>query len=111
MAKVVADIRRRLLDPAVEVAKVRKAHADKIGAQKSDLASTAETLRKRFPGLTVRHDKDASQNGSIYRNDDSGSGPYLSGRFYNDGKVTIDQLGSLSSEQFERVMAALYENQ
>jgi hypothetical protein len=104
--KIAADIKRRLIEPAGPIAEARKAHADKIAGSRSDLASVAAKLRTNWPSLSVRHDADASYSGSIHRN--ANNGPYLDGRFYNDGRVSIDRLGTLSADQFERLMRALY---
>jgi len=104
--KIAAEVKRRLITPAGPVAAARKAHAEKIATAKSDLARVAAKLRKDWPSLDVRHDADASYNGSFHRN--SNGGPYLDGRFYKDGRITIDRIGTLSADQFERVLRALY---
>jgi hypothetical protein len=107
MERLAADIKRRLIEPAREPAEKRREYVAKLNESAANLTLTADKLRKRFPGLTVRMEKDATHSGTVYHN--SSGTPYLNGRFYADGKVSIDQLGSLSAAQFERVMKAIYE--
>jgi hypothetical protein len=106
MKTLVADIKRRLLEPAKAPAAKRREYAAKLAASKSNLATVAAALRQRFPRLEVRDPKDQVHSTGLYLNSDAG--PYLSGTVYSDGKVSIDRLGQLSPEQFERLMKTLY---
>ena len=38
----------------------------------------------------------------------NGDGVYLNARFYADGTVSIDRLGTIDAETFEKILAALY---
>jgi hypothetical protein len=106
MKALVADIRRRLIEPAKAPAAKRREYAAKMAESKSNLATVAAALRQRFPRLEVRDPKDQVHATGLYLNSDAG--PYLSGTVYSDGKVSIDRLGQLSAEQFDRLMKALY---
>jgi hypothetical protein len=106
LATIAADIKRRVIDPgAAPIAKLRE-HAAACVQQATDLRATADRLRKRYPGLSVTVKDDARHSAPFYRNDNKG--PYLSGTVYPDGSASIERVGSLSPEQFARVMAALY---
>jgi hypothetical protein len=106
MKALVADIRRRLIEPAKAPAAKRREYAARMAESKSNLATVAAALRQRFPRLEVRDPKDQVHATGLYLNSDAG--PYLSGTVYADGKVSIDRLGQLSPEQFDRLMKALY---
>lgn len=105
--RVVADIRRRVIEPSkAPIAK----RLDRFNEQKrraSDLVRTADRLRKRFPGLSIKTDLDRGQSGSVYYNN---GGVYFNGRLNADGSVYPDRLGTLTAEQFERVMKALWKD-
>jgi hypothetical protein len=105
MARIVADIKRRIITPADAPIQKRREYAAQLKAQANNLALTAASLRVRHPGLQVTAKEGETYSGAIYRND---GGTYLSGRFYNDGTVSIDRLGTLTADQFARVMDALY---
>jgi hypothetical protein len=104
MATLVKDIKRRLVAPAQAPLAKRREHAAKISDNAAKLKATSERLRKAYPHLDVRLENDATYNGTFYNRE----GVYLNGRFDYNGGVTIDRIGSLSAEQFDRVMDALY---
>jgi hypothetical protein len=105
-ARILADVKRRVLDPSQAPLAELRAYAAQLAQAKSDLAATAERLRKDHPGISVNIKDGSTHSGTIYRNDESG--PYLSTNFYADGRVSIDRLGSLTADQFDRVCRALY---
>lgn len=105
MTALVKDINRRLIEPAAAPLAKRREHQARIESNRGDLRKQAERLRAAHPSLDVHPlDKDQTQGGSFFNRDGS---VYLNGRFYHDGRVQIDRIGSLSAEQFDRVMAAL----
>jgi hypothetical protein len=107
LARIVADVKRRVIEPAkAPLAKLRD-HAAMVAKRTSDLAATAERLRRDYPGLDVSIKNGSSYSGTLYRNRDGA--PYLSGNFNADGSVNIERLGSLTADQFERLMRALYQ--
>ena len=105
---IAADIKRRVIEPAKAPIAKRREYAATLAKQANDLASTCARLRERFPGLSVTLKNGATYSASLYHNTDAG--PYLSGQVHADGSMSIDRLGSLSADQFERVMTALYNN-
>jgi hypothetical protein len=106
LGRILADIKRRVLDPSQAPLAELRAYAAQLAKQKDDLAATAERLRADHPGLSVNIKDSSTHSGTIYRNGEGG--PYLSANFYADGSVSIDRLGSLSAEQFDRICRALY---
>ena len=106
LASIAADIKRRVIDAAAApMAKLRE-HAAACNQQRDDLQTVAADLRKRHPLLAVTVKDGERFSASLYRN--SNDEPYLSGTVRSDGSVSIDRLGGLTAEQFERVMTALY---
>jgi hypothetical protein len=105
-ARIVADIKRRVIDAAQAPLAELRAYGEMVGKRSDDLNATAERLRADHPGLSVSIKDNSTYKGSIYRN--SEGWPYLSGTFYADGTVSLDRLGSLTAEQFDRVCSALY---
>lgn len=104
--KIVADIKRRVIEPGkAPIAKLHE-HAATCDQQRNSLVAVAADLRKRYPMLQVTVKDGERFSAGLYRN--ANDEPYLSGSVRADGSVSIDRLGSLSAEQFERVMAALY---
>lgn len=103
--RIAADIKRRVIEAGkAPIAKLR-AHAEQLDQAAKGLVSTVDRLRKRYPALQVKVEQGATTSGSIYSN---GEGPYLNGRVYADGSVSVERLGSLTADQFDRVMRALY---
>ena len=105
MDRIVADIKRRVIEPAKAPIAKRREHAEQLRQNANDLASTAARLRKSHPNLDIRVEQGATSSGSFFR---QGEGPYLSGTFYADGSASINHIGSLTRKQFERLMRALY---
>ncbi len=104
--KIVADIKRRVIEPSkAPIAKLRE-HAAACDQQRSDLRDIASNLRSRYPLLQVTVKDGERFSGKLYRN--SNDEPYLSGSVHADGSVSIDRLGSLTPAQFARLMKALY---
>ncbi|KRQ99267.1 hypothetical protein [Bradyrhizobium valentinum] len=106
LAAIAADIKRRVIDPGKAPIEKLREHAAACDRQRTDLRATADQLRKRYPGLSVTVKDDARHSATFYRNDNKG--PYLSGSVGPDGSASIERIGSLTPEQFARVMAALY---
>ena len=104
MARLVADVKRRVIEPAqAPIAKLR-AYAAELKSKANSLAERAAAFRKN-PRLDVRVENGATHSGTIYSN---GDGVYLNARFYADGTVSIDRIGSVNAETFDRILAALY---
>jgi hypothetical protein len=69
----------------------------------------ADRLRSLYPGLAVGESYD-DKSETIYRcTTPLPAGPLLSGEVYANGKVRVEIVGTLSTERFARVYAALYE--
>jgi hypothetical protein len=103
MARIVADIRRRVIEPAKAPTEKRRAYAADLKAKANNLAARADTFRKN-PRLDVRVENGATHSGTIFNRE----GVYLNARFYADGTVGIDRLGTISADQFEAILAVLY---
>jgi hypothetical protein len=102
---IVAHIKRRLIEPAkAPIAELRQ-YVKNMNRAANDLQAAAAKLRTAHPALQVKVGENETYSATVYSND---PGPYLNARLYADGTVSIDRLGSLSPEQFERLMAALY---
>lgn len=102
--RVAADIKRRVIEPATAPLAKRRERLIQVGERARDLKKSAERLRKQFPGLSINTDQDRGQTGTVYYNAD---GVYFNGRLNADGSVYPDRLGTLTAEQFERLMAVL----
>lgn len=103
-AKVAAEVRRKLIEPAGPLMdRVREA----IGAAEarvSALSQFAQALSAAIPGLTVETpaSRDASEGKW------SLSAPtYAYGRVYADGSITLDRSASLKGDKALAVLAAL----
>jgi len=105
MNRLVADVKRRVIDPAKAPIAKRREHAAELKRRANSLVDVAAKLRAAHPGLEVKVADGSTYSGSIYRN---GDGPYVSGSVYADGTVSIDRMGTLSPAQFDRVMRALF---
>ena len=105
LGQIAADVKRRVIDPGKAPIAALVAHAVLCGEQRNELAATAERLRKAYPMLQVNVKDGERYSASLYRN--VTGEPYLSGNVRADGSATIDRL-SLTAEQFEAVMKALY---
>lgn len=103
--RVVSDIKRRVIEPAKAPLEKRRQRLAELQQQARTLVCAAARLRKRFPGLSVKTD-DRGQTGTVYYN---AGGVYFNGRLNADGSVYPDRLGTLTAEQFERLMTVLTE--
>jgi transcriptional antiterminator Rof (Rho-off) len=106
MAALVADIKRRVIDPAQAPIAKRREFVAACDQQVDDLKACVASLQTRHPLLKVTLKDGERFSAALYRN--ANDEPYLSGSVHADGSVSIDRLGSLTAQQFERLMAALY---
>jgi len=101
MKALVNDVKRRLIVPSFAPRNARRAYAAEKAEGAEQLKQVAAELRKQ--GLECRFNDGESYHGGLYYNKD---GRYLSGRFYNDGRVTLERL-DLTAEQAKKVFKVL----
>jgi hypothetical protein len=103
MRTIVADITRRVIEPAQAPMQKRRDWHVQQEQSANDLRVQAARLTARFPQLRVQF-KDGDHTAAIFNN----GGHYLAARLYPDGSVSIDRIGSLQSKQFADVAEALF---
>lgn len=103
LTTLAADIKRRIIDAAMEPVRARvKRYEEKLG-QQSAINKQAVILREAIPGIKVMVEKDALC-GDIYLNQ---GGAYFSGSLHHDGTVTVQHIGSLSAAKAQALLRLL----
>lgn len=104
LASLVKDIQRRLIDAAAPALAARRDMARQHAEAKTSMASAVAAMRRKFPDLRIEVNSKGTES-TFYS-----SAPYLAGRIYNDGSVTIDRMGSMPANQFAAVLRVLRES-
>lgn len=103
---LVKDIKRRLIEPAAAPLAERRKSRDQDQLQKEGLKSAVESLRRRFPQLTIHypdpHGRTDRDRAPIYC-----SKPNLSGYVFWNGSVNIERIESMSENRFAQFLAMM----
>lgn len=99
---IARDIKRRVIDPSQEPLRLQREYARQQHANRASIVERAATLKTRMPSLTVRVNEQ-EQNACL---SDSGD-RYVHAILYADGRVRIERIGNVSTEQFEQIMVVL----
>lgn len=100
---IARDLNRRVIDASQPALKLQREYAAKQQAGRAAIVIKANALKAKLPGLDIRTDEKA-QRASIYGGSD---GHYISATLNADGQVSIERIGSVSVEKFERIVAIL----
>jgi hypothetical protein len=98
IAAIAKDIRKRVVDASAEALAAQRSYATNAQNGRAELRKQADTLVKRFSKLDVRMEPN-SDTATIFNRD----GHYLHARLTTSG-VTIDRIGSLSLDQFAKLV-------
>lgn len=100
--QIAADVKRRLIVPAQHPLANQRRHRDERAETRTAVKAAADRLSDPTNRLHVTL-TDEGQRGNI-----SGNGHYLSGRFTSNS-VSLERIGTMSIDQFIRVLAILNE--
>lgn len=102
---LVKDIKRRVIDAAVEPLAALKAADAAQGEAFASLQAAAARINARFPGAVTLSTVDTVREAPLYLN--GGGSAYLSGRLQSDGRLYVDRVGTVDAEKVERLLALL----
>lgn len=106
IAKLAADLKRRVVDPAQAPLAELKGKVTAQTDARTELEAHATALRLSMPFLDIKVPADAQAlEASVYCSKDS---LYLSGRLLSDGRLTIDRLSAIDTDRAAAVLRALY---
>lgn len=99
---IAADIIRRVIESSQEALRLQREYAHQQAVNRASIVERAAALQARLPSLSVRVNEQ-EQNAFL---SDSGD-RYVHAILSADGRVRIERIGNVSTEQFERIMIAL----
>lgn len=102
VAAIAKDVKRRVVDGSREALRLQREYADTVRRGRADIKKHAEQLR-RATGLDVTVNE-TERSARVYWN---GDGLYISGTLSADATVSIDRVGSMPLEKFEKMMWVL----
>lgn len=107
MPTIAKDVQRRVIDAAQEPLASIRAYVAKRQASRGSLAENVAKIVAAVPELRESQNGSSSEDSYSKTLNWNGGGVYLSARAYNDGKVGIDRIGSVSLEVFLEICAVL----
>lgn len=102
IAAIAKDIQKRVVDGSKEALRLQREYADTVRQGRADIKKHAEQLRQAT-GLDVTVNE-GERNARVYWN---GDGLYISGTLSADATVSIDRVGSMPLEKFEKLVWVL----
>lgn len=102
IAAIAKDIQKRVVDGSKEALRLQREYADTVRQGRADIKKHAQQLRQAT-GLDVTVNE-GERNARVYWN---GDGLYISGTLSADATVSIDRVGSMPLEKFEKMMWVL----
>lgn len=100
IASIAKDVKKRAIEANQAALQARRDYVAAQAKATSDGASVAEGLKKLAPSIDLR--PESGGHGTFYLGK-----PYISGRWYPNGQITIDRVSSMSLETFAKIAKLL----
>lgn len=106
IAKIAADLKRRVVEPAAEPLAKAQAKLAALNADRENLERNAAALSGALPFLDISVPEDRTKwEAPVYA---SRNGVYLSGRLNSNGGLYLDRIPTIPADRVQAVLAALF---